>query len=60
MNLTAKIRLPEGPNVSTRMAWPAEVTMSGAITSFASRLMGIVSKRLTPNLFEGAKMELKV
>jgi hypothetical protein len=42
------------------MAWPAEVTMSGAITSFASRLMGIVSKRLTPNLFEGAKMELKV
>lgn len=44
---------------TTQLSWTAEVTVSGTITSLASRLMGSVTKKVTANFFDCVKAELE-
>lgn len=44
---------------TTQLRWTAEVTVSGTITSLASRLMGSVTKKVTANFFDCVKAELE-
>ncbi len=58
-DVLAQMELSDGPDESTQMKWSAEVSISGTITSLASRLMGSVTKRVTQNFFDCVKTELE-
>ena len=58
-DVLAQMELSDGPDGSTQMNWSAEVSISGTITSLASRLMGSVTKRVTQNFFDCVKTELE-
>ncbi len=59
VDVLAEMALSDGPEGDTLLDWKADVTVSGTITSLASRLMGSVTKKLTGAFFEcvGKKIE---
>ena len=59
LDATAQMILSEGPDHSTEMAWPADVTISGTIASLASRRMGSVTKKLTSAFFDCLKKQVE-
>lgn len=59
VDVLAQMELMDGADGSTRMDWTADVTVSGTITSLASRLMGSVTKKVTQNFFDCVKGELE-
>jgi carbon monoxide dehydrogenase subunit G len=58
-DVAAEMLLEETAEGATHMNWSAEVTISGTITSLASRLMGSVTKKVTQNFFDCVKAELE-
>lgn len=58
-DVLARMELEDRPDGSTRMTWSADISVSGTITSLASRLMGSVTKRVTQNFFDCVKAELE-
>jgi carbon monoxide dehydrogenase subunit G len=59
VDVAAQMDLAEASEGSTQMSWSADVTVSGTITSLASRLMGSVTKKVTRNFFDCVKAELE-
>ncbi len=59
VDVLAHMELQDGPDGSTQMNWAADVTISGTITSLASRLMGSVTKKVTQNFFDCVKKKLE-
>jgi len=59
-DVTAEMVLSDGPDGSTRLAWWADVMVSGTIASLASRLMGSVTKKLTTSFFDCVKKKVEV
>ncbi|HTR03660.1 MAG TPA: carbon monoxide dehydrogenase subunit G [Thermoanaerobaculia bacterium] len=49
------MRLTDGQEGGTDLAWSADVTVVGTIASLAARLMGGVTKKLTAAFFDSVK-----
>jgi len=54
-DVEGEMNLVATPDGGTRMAWSADVIVSGTITSLASRMMGSVSKKIANNFFDCVK-----
>lgn len=59
VDASASMVLTDGEGGSTDMAWSAQVTVSGTITSLASRLMGSVAKKVTSAFFDCVKKKIE-
>jgi len=59
VDVLANMTLTDGEKETTDMAWSAQVTVSGTITSLASRLMGSVAKKLTTSFFDCVKKKIE-
>jgi carbon monoxide dehydrogenase subunit G len=51
-DVTGEMQLEDTPDGGTNMIWTADVTVSGTITSLASRMMGSVSKKIANSFFD--------
>ncbi len=59
VDVQASMELAEqGPEI-TQMTWTAQVTVSGTITSLASRLMGSVTKKVTNAFFDCVRKQVE-
>jgi len=58
-DVLAQMVLSEAPNGATLLDWTADVTISGTITSLASRLMGSVTKKVTGAFFECVRKKIE-
>ncbi len=59
VDAVAEMKLSDGENGSTDVAWTADVTVVGMIASLASRLMGSVTKKLTNEFFVCMKKKIE-
>jgi uncharacterized protein len=55
----AEMKLSDGADGTTDVAWTADVTVVGTIASLASRLMGSVTKKLTNEFFTCMKKNIE-
>jgi carbon monoxide dehydrogenase subunit G len=53
------MRLSDGDNGATHMAWTAEVTVLGQLASVASRLMQPVSQKLVAQFYACTKNKIE-
>lgn len=53
------MRLTDGQDGSTELAWSADVTIVGTIASLAARLMGGVTKKLTAAFFDSVRTQIE-
>ena len=58
VDVLAEMALSEAPG-GTALDWKADVTISGTLTSLASRLMGSVTKKVTGAFFECVKKKIE-
>jgi carbon monoxide dehydrogenase subunit G len=58
-DVLAQMALSDAPNGATLLDWTADVTISGTITSLASRLMGSVTKKVTGAFFECVREKIE-
>jgi uncharacterized protein len=58
-DVTTAMTLADGPDGTTELAWTAEVAVAGTIASFAARLLGSVSTRLTGAFFACVRRKLE-
>ena len=56
---TSEMKLADGPDGTTEMAWTADVAVMGTIASLASRLMGSVTQKLTGEFFNCVKEKIE-
>ena len=59
VDVVANMAMSDGEGGSTDLAWSAHVTVSGTITSLASRLMGSVAKKVTTAFFDCVKKKIE-
>ena len=59
VDVQAAMELSEESAGITEMDWSAQVTVSGTITSLASRLMGSVAKKLTNSFFDCVRKQVE-
>jgi carbon monoxide dehydrogenase subunit G len=59
VDVQAEMALSDGPDGGTVLDWKADVTVSGTITSLASRLMGSVTKKVTGAFFDCVKKKIE-
>jgi len=59
VDVLAEMVLSEAPDGATLLDWKADVTISGTLTSLASRLMGSVTKKVTGAFFECVKKKIE-
>ncbi len=55
----SSMRLTDGQDGATDLAWSADVTIVGTIASLAARLMGGVTKKLTAAFFDSVREEIE-
>ena len=58
VDVLAEMALSEAPG-GTALDWKADVTISGTLTSLASRLMGSVTKKVTGAFFECVRKKIE-
>ena len=58
VDVLAEMVLSEAPG-GTALDWKADVTISGTLTSLASRLMGSVTKKVTGAFFECVRKKIE-
>lgn len=58
-DVTTQMTLADGPDGTTELAWTAEVTVAGTIASFAARLLGSVSTKLTGAFFACVRKKME-
>ncbi len=59
VDVQAAMELKEPESGVTEMDWSAQVTVSGTITSLASRLMGSVTKKVTNAFFDCVRKQVE-
>jgi carbon monoxide dehydrogenase subunit G len=59
VDVLAEMALRELSPGSTALDWKADVTISGTLTSLASRLMGSVTKKVTGAFFECVRKKIE-
>ena len=59
VDVLAEMALRELSADSTALDWKADVTISGTLTSLASRLMGSVTKKVTGAFFECVRKKIE-
>jgi carbon monoxide dehydrogenase subunit G len=59
VDVLADMTMSDGQEGSTDLSWSAQVTVSGTITSLASRLMGSVTKKITTAFFDCVKKKIE-
>jgi hypothetical protein len=59
VDVLAEMALRELSAGSTALDWKADVTISGTLTSLASRLMGSVTKKVTGAFFECVRKKIE-
>lgn len=59
VDVLAEMALSDAPEGGTALDWKADVTVSGTITSLASRLMGSVTKKLTSAFFDCVRKKIE-
>ena len=55
----SSMRLTDGQDGATDLAWVADVTIVGTIASLAARLMGGVTKKLTAAFFDSVREKIE-
>ena len=58
VDVLAEMALSEAPG-GTALDWEADVTISGTLTSLASRLMGSVTKKVTSAFFDCVRKKIE-
>ena len=59
VDVVANMAMSDGEGGATNLDWSAQVTVSGTITSLASRLMGSVAKKVTTAFFDCVKKKIE-
>jgi carbon monoxide dehydrogenase subunit G len=59
VDVTAEMRLADGADGSTDMAWSADISVVGTIASLATRLMAPVTKKMTGVFFDCVKSKIE-
>lgn len=59
VDITGDMFLSSLPDNSTQLKWNADVVLVGTIASLASRLMGVVTKKLSAAFFDCLKKKLE-
>jgi hypothetical protein len=59
MDVVSLMRLSDGPDGTTDMAWSADITVLGTLASLASRLMGGITKKLSGEFFNCFKTKIE-
>ena len=59
VDAVSEMNLSDGADGSTDMKWWADVTVVGTIASLASRLMGVVTQKLTAEFFNCMKKKIE-
>lgn len=59
VDVTSEMRLSDGANGTTDLKWTADIVVFGKIATFASRMMGSITRKLTARFFECAKAQIE-
>jgi hypothetical protein len=58
-DVTSEMKLSDGPDGTTEMAWTADIAILGQLASLAARMMAPVSQKLTEQFFACAKKKIE-